>query len=566
MQQTQRGLIIGAVLISWLPYLFGWLICPQGMDYLWLIYNPDDQNVHLMWARQAMDGAWSFHDLFTTEPHPGLFVNLYALLLGWFCRFTGISLHFGYQIFRTVVAIVFLATAFWFGRKFLRTESAQKADELLVCFSSGLGWLPVLWWWQTGQRPPFYFVDVSPELTMPEANSFLSLCVAPLAALGVALVMLMLGNLHCALHGSDRRQALKAIAISALCGALVANVHSYAAIPMLLAIVIWQLSYVAITRKVQWQSWAMSILASVPCMVVLAVQAIAFSRDPAFAQKAVTPTLMPLLPVPFGKPLMLIGSYGLVALMAIGALPFVLKRLRQGETLWLLPLSWTLALLIAIHLPVSFQRKMIEGLHVALCLLTAITWEHLTQWLNERRPYRALGHWSLTHWSLAGLVIFTVPSQIAFFALNGYWMVHNNLIYEERFNPPYTRQLMPPYFIAETHLQLFRWIEKNSGQGDAVLCNPMLGNYLPSLTGRKVFIGHWAETLNFERKLKQATAIWRGELSPEEAQAFFHNHGIRYALETDFERGIANGATALRRYGRIVHRVDNDIIFELKTQ
>jgi len=106
-------LITTIVLTTWLPYIFGWWLTPPETRYFWLIYNPDDQNVHLMWARQAMEGKFFFHDLFTTEPHPGLFTNLFSLALGWFCRFTGISLHLGYQVFRTLIAIAFLLTACW---------------------------------------------------------------------------------------------------------------------------------------------------------------------------------------------------------------------------------------------------------------------------------------------------------------------------------------------------------------------------------------------------------------------------------------------------------------------
>ncbi len=218
-------LVTAIVLTTWLPYLFGWWLTPPGTNYFWLIYNPDDQNVHLMWARQAMDGKFLFHDLFTTEPHPGLFTNLFSLLLGWFCRLTGISLHFGYQIFRTAIALAFLLTAYWFSGLFLRNENTRLSFLLLLGFSSGFGWLLVLWWWLTGQRPPFFLVDVSPELTMPEANSFLSLTVAPLATLGVTLVMAALGCLMLSSQ-TERDKAMKFFTLSLLFGMLVVNVHT----------------------------------------------------------------------------------------------------------------------------------------------------------------------------------------------------------------------------------------------------------------------------------------------------------------------------------------------------
>jgi len=584
-------LITAIVLTTWLPYIFGWWLTPPETRYFWLIYNPDDQNVHLMWARQAMEGKFFFHDLFTTEPHPGLFTNLFSLALGWFCRLTGISLHFGYQVFRTLVAVAFLLTAHWFSGFFLRNDHSRLWLLLLIGFSSGFGWVLVLFWWLTGQRPSFFFVDVSPELNMPEANSFLSMTVAPLAALGVTLVM---GSLGCLLASTEvePKRSYRSLALSILLGMLVVNVHTYAAIPMLIAVFLWQALQIVTVRRVNLRELATVLLFVFPVALLLGGQAFLFSRDPAFAQKAATPTLTP-------SPVTLIGSYGFIALGAILGLPAAWRKAKSGEKGWTLLLAWTIAIIVSIYLPVSFQRKMIEGLHVSLCFLTALAFEEWAKRFDEKQrrdkghgmrdeagraksqrtdlkgqfatqtpsrisSTRPLSPAPCPTWSILALILLTVPSQIAFFALNGYWLVHNNLIYDTRFNPPYSRMLMPPYYLSQNHLRLFDWLERNTRPDEAVLCHPMLGNYLPVLTGRKVFVGHWAETLNFVEKLKVATAVWKGLIPVEEAKRLFRQHRIRYALETDFERLAASGSTNLHRYGKVVFQAGKDLIFRLE--
>jgi hypothetical protein len=595
-------LITAIVFTTWLPYIFGWWLTPPETRYLWLIYNPDDQNVHLMWARQAMEGKLFFHDLFTTEPHPGLFTNLFSLLLGWFCRLTGISLHFGYQVFRTLIAVAFLLTAHWLSGFLLSDRRSRLFALLLVGFSSGFGWVLVLFWWLTGQRPPFFFVDVSPELTMPEANSFLSMTVAPLAALGVTLVMGALGCLLTSMEFKPKNASLaprplspallRFVAFSVLFGMLVVNVHTYAAVPMLIAVFLWQAFQVVTVRRVNLRELATVLLFAFPVTLLLGGQAFLFSRDPAFAQKAATPTLTP-------SPVILIGSYGFIALGAVLGLPAAWRKAKSGEKGWALLLAWTTAIIVSIYLPVSFQRKMIEGLHVALCFLTALAFEEWMKRFGEKQR-RDEGHGTRDEargaksqrtdlkgqfaaqtqsrisstrplspapcptWSILAFIVLTAPSQIAFFALNGYWLVHNNLIYDTRFNPPYSRMLMPPYYLSENHLRLFNWLEQNARPDEAVLCHPMLGNYLPVLTGRKVFVGHWAETLNFVEKLRVATAVWRGLIPVEEARGLFRRHRIRYALETDFERLAAGGSTNLHRYGEVVFQAGRDLIFRLK--
>lgn len=593
MARRQLFLLITAIVFTtWLPYIFGWWLTPPETRYFWLIYNPDDQNVHLMWARQAMEGKFFFHDLFTTEPHPGLFTNLFSLLLGWFCRLTGIPLHFGYQVFRTLIAIAFLSTAHWLSGFLLSDRRSRLFALLLVGFSSGFGWVLVLFWWLTGQRPPFFFVDVSPELTMPEANSFLSMTVAPLAALGVTLVM---GALGCLLVSTkvEPQKAYRFFTLSILLGMLVVNVHTYAAIPMLIAVFLWQALQIVAVKRVNIRELATVLLFAFPVVLLLGGQAFLFSRDPAFVQKAATPTLTP-------SPVILIGSYGFIALGAVLGLPAAWRKVRSGEKGWALLLAWTIAIIVSIHLPVSFQRKMIEGLHVALCFLAALAFgewvrrfgekqkqnegrgtgdeveESKTQRTSLKGQFVAQRRSRISStfpcpmfpapyptWSILVLVVLSAPSQIAFFALNGYWLVHNNLIYDTRFNPPYSRMLMPPYYLSEGHLHLFNWLERTARPDEAVLCHPMLGNYLPVLTGRRVFIGHWAETLNFVEKLRVATAIWKGLIPVEEARRLFRQHRIRYALETDFERLAANGSTNLHRYGKVAFWAGKDLIFRL---
>lgn len=49
-------MIVLQLLAITLPYLWAWAITPPGYAYQGLLYNIDDQNVHLAWARQAYEG------------------------------------------------------------------------------------------------------------------------------------------------------------------------------------------------------------------------------------------------------------------------------------------------------------------------------------------------------------------------------------------------------------------------------------------------------------------------------------------------------------------------------
>ena len=76
------------------------------------------------------------------------------------------------------------------------------------------------------------------------------------------------------------------------------------------------------------------------------------------------------------------AGYGLVLVLAVWG-PWLCARRKapaaagpearsastDRERLWLLPAIWMLCGLAVIYLPVPFQRKMMEGLHIPLCIL-----------------------------------------------------------------------------------------------------------------------------------------------------------------------------------------------------
>ncbi|HID05547.1 MAG TPA: hypothetical protein EYP10_00210, partial [Armatimonadetes bacterium] len=357
------------VALTWLPYLMAYAIVPSGMHYFWLLGNPDDQNVHLMWARQAADGAWRFKDLYTTESHPGMFVHSLMLAIGWLHRGTRVPLHLLYQFTRSVAAFGLCLTAYALARSCIATIPARRLFVLILCFSSGFGWFTWLCRSMFNINLPL-LVDVSPELMMPEAITFLAGLVAPLAITGMALAT---GIMACMMQFT-RTHHFKFVAYSVILAMLLGNVHTYVAVALVAVFAVWWVFHII------WCAWLQHLrlnqtnftgnsltLAGVFIVVALAgalgalPQWLAFRADPAFRMKALTPTLTPPVWI-------LCASYGFITLLALIGIGIAVR------TRWhALPmaLGWIVGIAISIYLPVSFQRKMIEGLHIPLCLLAA---------------------------------------------------------------------------------------------------------------------------------------------------------------------------------------------------
>ena len=227
--------IIGALalLAITLPYLWALLIAPPNFHYSGLLYNPDDQNVHLMWARQASEGHLFFRDLFTTENFGAqpLFTNFFALLMGAISALLKLPLIFVYHALRIFAALALLIGFYKLCALLTRDASTRVVALALVAFGGGGGWLKELF-------PSRTFIDrADGALMMPEAFTFTSLLVFSLYAVSLALLIFIYLNTLRAWRSGEIRPALWA----AFFALLLANIHTYDAIPLNVAMLCWAL-------------------------------------------------------------------------------------------------------------------------------------------------------------------------------------------------------------------------------------------------------------------------------------------------------------------------------------
>jgi hypothetical protein len=554
--------------LTWLPYFVAFLLTPPHMSYMWLLGNPDDQNVHLMWARQAGDCAFGFKDLYTTERHQGMFFHLPAFLIGKLHAITKLPLHILYQLMRTIAVYVLLIYAYKLASLSFEQVETRRAFILFLCFSSGFGWLSWVCRNWLGLNAP-QLVDFSEGLVMPEAITFLTALVAPLTALGIAMQVFVITSLISYTLERKPSQLILAGLVSLLLG----NAHTYAAITMLVFLLLWcpmHLMWSTALRKI-WKACGtghegenplrhpthltlgVSVVVAVVCASIgMLPQLLAFMGDIAFREKALTPTLTPPLSI-------LAGSYGLLTPLSLIGLVFgVINRWHMMPMV----VAWSLGTLIAIYLPVSFQRKLIEGFHIPLCLLSAYAMSWICAAIT-RASARMKGEpsYELSKLTYVGAIILTLlmlPSNVAYISLNMRWLLSNNILAE--------RLLQPPYYLTHNQLRLMNWIRENSTPQDSVLCSPMLGNYIPPLTGRAVFIGHWAETLHFVRKLRTIMSCYKWQWKKEQLALWLSlvkEHNVRFVVVTDFERGMVGGDVSLPPFCKLAVKFGSDAVYNV---
>lgn len=476
-----------------LPYLAGLTLRQPGWYYSGLLTNPDEHNVYLSYLRQVQEGRLFLVDAFTSEPQSGRVVNVFFLALGLLARITHLPLPVVYHIGRLASGWLLLMAAYGLAAQALATPPARKVALVLLATASGFGWLyPAA----GGQPHP---VDYGPGLVMPEAITFLSLLLNPLFCFSMFLMVVAIGLGAHAIHTGSIRHA----ALAGLAALVLGNTHSYDVIPVAVVLAAYLVVSLA-TRQAGGRGLAAAVVISVlavpsllyqywlfrigePGMVAKTLGQWGYARGPWF------------LALGLGLPL-LISAGGVVRSMRRDA-PHQARVL----TLWL-ALGFAL-----VCLPVPFQRKLAEGLHIPACLLAAYALEQL--WRAARRRGLVAG---------AVLVALAVPSNVCYVKRALGDLVTNNTAY--------LGNLMPPLYLRPDQRAALQALDEMATERDLLLANSFLSSYAPSLAGVRVYVGHWSETLRYVDKLKELSRFLGPGASDAERQAFCRERGITFVL------------------------------------
>ena len=163
---------------------------------------------------------------------------------------------------------------------------------------------------------------------------------------------------------------------------------------------------------------------------------------------------------------------------------------------------WAVGGFLVIYLPFAFQRKMLMGEPVPLCLLAGVG----AVWLSERLSPKA------RPLALALLVLVSAPSNACFFLRDFRHLTHNKS--ETHLSP----------FLSTSLVDVYAWLRANTPADAAVVGFPGLCTYLPGEAGRAVWAGHWAETPSYGKKDAEFADAFDARASDADRHAFFRKH------------------------------------------
>ncbi|MGC8833046.1 MAG: hypothetical protein ACP5R4_03245, partial [Armatimonadota bacterium] len=461
---------------------------------------PDDAYVYMSWMRQAAEGSVLLDNLFTTDPHPGRFFNLLFLILGWFAKVTGLSVLGVFHTARVVFGFCFLITTYAVLRTMIRPLPARKVGYLLVCFSSGVGWL-------FARRVPNSPID----LWQTEAVSFLCIYQNPLflAALTAMLLTFLL-----AFKGVESGKLRWWIAAGVPAG-LLANFHSYDIIQLLGTLTCYLiLRWLALKKAAPAELLGLAVAAAFSAPGV-AYQLRLYQTDPVFRARALVPTGS-------AHPMYVLLGYGLlVPLLVFGAAALVRRAdTKERDALRFLTV-WSAVPILLSYIPVSFQRKILMGAHIPISMLAGVGVEYL----------REKSRLSIT--TAAGLaVLLTCFTNLR-------WM--HQAVSNIQNNQTESGQRI---FLTPQEMEALRWLNKN-WRGSNLLAMPLAGisGYAPALAGCKVYAGHWGETPAFSQRLRAVRKFYMPWTSDKWRFELLSKAKIQFVFVGPAERALIHSVT-----------------------
>jgi len=504
------GLGLTVVLISSIPYVLGYLFEAQGLEFGGFLVDLDDSYSHLAKMQQGASGGWRYRILFTSEDHTGAYINTFYVGLGRASSLLGLTVMQTYQLARLFCGLSLLAMAYIFLSRFLASTSRRLVAYALICLSSGLGWLVFL----SGSS---LLGGVSPiDFWLMDAYTFFTVFTFPHLSAATALLLLFFA-LALRYFGTFE---LPALILGGLTLLGLSVIHPFA--PLLVDSVLvayWAILLLRRRRIPQREARAILIWALTP-VPLIAYYYRAFASDPVFR----TWSSQNILPSPPLAHLLL--GYGIVFLLAMGGVAHVIRR-KDERGLFLV--AWVTSTGVLLYLPFTLQRRMIEGLHIPLCVLATVgLFEYLLPatmnagWLHRFANWRGYGKDGLRR-----LVVFSVT--VATFPSNLYLLSAATI--------PALQHDAALYY-RHGEIEAVDWLGKNTDPTDTVLASYEIGRLIPARSGHRVFMGHCIETVEVERKRLLAESFFQDSTTDSARLDLLAQYGIKYVFHGPAERQL----------------------------
>lgn len=553
------------MLVTTLPYFIGF--ANQGVDWQFsgFVFGVEDGNSYIAKMLSGANGDWLFRTPYTAYPQNGVVAFLPYILLGKLAAPPGLHVQLVvlFHLFRVGSGILAILATFDFVSFFLSDIRIRWFALVLAVLGGGLGWIAVLIGRDTwmGSLPlefyspeTFGFLELYglPHLSMARATFFWGLLVyLRSTSEGVSSSRRSVARGRTAFHSGLIIGVLWLF--TALAQPLTALILGWVIGLHLLALTAWQLWRRFKSREPAWNTWWNTVRVAIWAGIIpapfLLYNALAFTLDPFLKVWTMQNRIISPHPIHY------LLAYGLLIPFAfIGARSLIDQNPWPG---WLLT-AWTLSVPVLAYAPFNLQRRLPEGVWIALVILAVKPFDRSISLVGKApdkkstsanlTPALTLPHFRLRR-RLRLLLLMSFPSTLL--------LIAGGIIT--------ARHQVQPVFQPVQEVDAYKFLNSEAKKWDVVLTSYETGNTLPAWAAVRVVIGHGPESAGLVELKEKVLGLYQTDTDDSDRFELIREFGIRYIFWGPAERALGEWDPGDALYLQQVFRVGMFAIYEVKS-
>lgn len=499
------GMILLVIVLTAAPYLYGYFKAPADKVFIGGNFlSTSDIFVYYSYIEQAKAGNFIFQDLFTSENQNRVIFNIFWLAVGLAAKVFSLSSFFILQIFRIIFIPILIFTLYFFISFITKDKKQRFWGLLLLLFSSGLGdWLYIYF---NGLDYGGGAVNYPIDLWITEANIFLTMSYfAAHFMASLALMIWIFLLMYLALNHNKIKYSLSA----GLLALILFNFHPFYIVSIFIILFSYLLVLFFFFNKKLWPLLKHLIVLGLIASPSILYHFYIISFDPITALRAsqnltLTPGLFAVL-----------AGFGLIIFFAVLGIILFWRKYKELDidqrSKYIFLITWLGVNFILIYFPISFQRRLLEGLEVPMVLLAVFGLVFLFQFLN-------LGE-------VPGLRNICKNKVLLLFLFVICFCSTNLSNYSNSYAYSIEEDL---YYTDKAKLEALNWLKANGDRDKVVFTDTSNGIYIPAYAGFKTYFGHWAETVFVEDKYERIKWFYKDNKNDEKKLKFLHDNNIGY--------------------------------------
>jgi hypothetical protein len=503
---------ISVLVATSLPYAFGHLTEPPDRQFMGVLLDVPDYGQYMSWFRE-FQRANLIENKLTPEPNDPIFFNLLWWVMGRLHHYTELGFPVLHELLRLCAGLTFLVALYMFCALVLPEPKVRRVAFLFAVFAAGFGWLLILMKYTVTKGELLFPLDVY----IPEPNSFLCLMAFPHFILANALILIVFGLV---IIGYKKRR-LRYAAAAGVVGLILALQHAYDLLILYGILGMFTFLVTIRDRQISWflvkSNLIVGLISWWPGIYSVWLTQANHIWKEVLAQYSnagvYTPTPFHLI-VLMGLPLLI------AALTFEGLFPLNKK---SDELLFVN--GWLLAGFVILYVPTDFQVHMLNSWQIPVSILAAsglfkYVIPLIQEYLKEAKP----------RWNPQLVVRSLTVGVVLIASLTNLYLFLWRFVDLARYDYP--------YYLYRDEVAAMNWLEKNTEPKDIVLSSYTMGHYIPALTGKKAFLAHWAQTVDFYDKRDRVLRFFDVSTGDLDRVETLYAFGVDYIFHGPAERAL----------------------------